>query len=810
MFTRLTFPVIVALFVATFLLLAASPVLGVQSSQPKIGVIFVNPDTPYGMATNDHLRDFDARINRHTDMWLWYEAIDEPFYADHLRPMAEDGRIIQLAWGPMVYCDWQDPDCDYVNQPAYRLKNITRGDFDTEIRRWAREMRDFGYPIIFRPMGEMNGDWTSWSGTVNGNSPADFVPAWRHIHDIFTQEGADNVLWAWAPNVDYTAEDAQNTFNFYYPGDNYTDYIGMNGYNWGTAFPQWPSSWQSFEDVFKYSYDVAVANTDKPVIVSETASTELGGSKAQWITDAFNRIPVRFPEIEYVTWFSLDKETDWRIDSSAASLEAFRQAVKTPDATPPTVSIDSPATGATLSGNTVISVSASDNETLTKVELYVGDNLALTDTTAPYSFDLSTGAFTDGDYPLTARAYDNAGNTADAVINVTISNGSNRNYYFGWYDNVTSGMQSWVIIGNPGQSVQHADVYIGGVLRGSYDIQPEQRVTPKYDGLVDGPVKIVSTTGGELLVSERVIFNDSFSETKAIPEAELSAEQVLTWYDQQSAGMKSWIVVGNHGSQTAGIDVFIANELRGHYQAAAGDSIALSFPGVMEGPVRVVSTNNQPLTVGERVVYGSSFNEVVGIPEVHLASEYHFTWYDQQSLGMRTWVLVGNQGDQTTDVGIYIADRLMGFYSIPAGGRVTPNFPGTMEGPVRVVSTNDQPLVVSQRSTYHGSFEEVTGTTPDDLENEQWFAWYDYVSMGMKTWILVGNQSGDAVEVDIEIAGNNVGHYTIPPNGRITPIYPGQMNGPVKVMGPANHELVVSQRTTYQNSFDELSGALLN
>ncbi|MHB1326355.1 MAG: glycoside hydrolase family 26 protein [Thermoleophilia bacterium] len=300
------------------------------SSRLEIGAFFPDPQFPNDQLPSiDDLHSFEAAIGRQTDVFLWYESIGEDFYADTFRPMAEEGRTIQLAWEP------HDFSLDANNQPAYRLKNITAGNFDNDIRRWARELRDFGYPIYFRPMCEMNGDWVSWGGNANGNSPQDYIPAWRHVHDIFVQEGADNVMWVWSPNRDGSTSAAQATFNTYYPGDAYVDYVGINGYNWGTLYntPQWTSSWQSFEEVIRYSYDVAVANTNKPIVICETATTEVGGNaqnggKAQWITDAFNILPSRFPRVAMLTWFNVNKETDWRVESSTASLDAFRAAVR--------------------------------------------------------------------------------------------------------------------------------------------------------------------------------------------------------------------------------------------------------------------------------------------------------------------------------------------------------------------------------------------------------------------------------------------------------------------------------------------------
>ncbi|MDO8737312.1 MAG: glycosyl hydrolase [Thermoleophilia bacterium] len=310
----------------------------------QLGVFFPDPQFPdEQLPSVEDLHDFESSIGRQTDVFLWYESISEDFYADTFLPMAQEGRIIQLAWEPH---DFSRPATD---QPEYRLARITAGDFDNDIRRWARQLRDFGYPVYFRPMSEMNGDWVTWGGSANGNSPQDYIPAWRHVHDIFVQEGATNVKWVWSPNRDGSTSAAQATFNTYYPGDAYVDFIGINGYNWGTLYntPDWTSSWQSFEEVIRYSYDVAVANTDKSVVICETATTEVGGNtgnggKAGWITDAFASLPSRFPRIISLTWFNINKETDWRVQSSAAGLQSFRAAIIDDGNTQPPVLVEAP------------------------------------------------------------------------------------------------------------------------------------------------------------------------------------------------------------------------------------------------------------------------------------------------------------------------------------------------------------------------------------------------------------------------------------------------------------------------------------
>ena len=94
-----------------------------------------------------------------------------------------------------------------------------------------------------------------------------------------------------------------------------------------------------------------------------------------------------------------------------------------PDTTPPTTSMTAPAEGATVSGTTTVTASASDNVSVTKVEFYLDNVLQSTDTTSPYSWSWNTTTATNGSHALTSKAYDAAANVGtSAAVNVTVSN----------------------------------------------------------------------------------------------------------------------------------------------------------------------------------------------------------------------------------------------------------------------------------------------------------------------------------------------------------------------------------------------------
>jgi len=208
---------------------------------------------------------------------------------------------------------------------AITLPDIAAGKYDAPIRSAAQQAKGLPFEVMIRFAHEMNGDWYPWG--VKGsslNTGSSYVDAWRHIVSIFRAEGATNVKWVWSPNVDY---DGVYPFTSYFPGDEWIDYVALDGYNWGTS-GQGPDQWQSMTEVFASAYDRITALSSKPVMLAETSSSEAGGSKADWIKKGFlEEIPQRFPRVTDVVWFDRDQELDWRIDSSSSSLAAYREVV---------------------------------------------------------------------------------------------------------------------------------------------------------------------------------------------------------------------------------------------------------------------------------------------------------------------------------------------------------------------------------------------------------------------------------------------------------------------------------------------------
>jgi hypothetical protein len=96
---------------------------------------------------------------------------------------------------------------------------------------------------------------------------------------------------------------------------------------------------------------------------------------------------------------------------------------KTPANVPPTVSLTSPANGATLVAPATVSLAATATDTdgsVARVDFYAGTTLLASDATAPYEF--AWNAVAAGGYALTAKAVDDDGaSTTSAAVNVTVT-----------------------------------------------------------------------------------------------------------------------------------------------------------------------------------------------------------------------------------------------------------------------------------------------------------------------------------------------------------------------------------------------------
>jgi Glycosyl hydrolase family 26 len=226
--------------------------------------------------------------------------------------------------GMIPFYSWGSTSANGVQ--GFTDAQIAAGAQDAYITQWAQDAKTWGQPMFLRFDWEMNGSWFGFGVGAEGNTAADYVAMWRHVHDIFTTVGASNVTWVWCPDIN---SGRFPPYTSLYPGDAYVDWTCLDGYNGDNP-------WTSFHNLFAPSYALITALAPrKPIFIAETGSTESGGSKAKWITDMLADLPRSFPKVRGVLWGDradggTGGKSDWDIETSHTAQSAFAAGIASP------------------------------------------------------------------------------------------------------------------------------------------------------------------------------------------------------------------------------------------------------------------------------------------------------------------------------------------------------------------------------------------------------------------------------------------------------------------------------------------------
>lgn len=324
--------------------------MGCQQAEPEIkldgdwegcviGFYPENGNETLGNGEIYEVDDFENTINQKVGSVVWFPTWDEEFPMEACQKLHERGIVPHLTWE--IFWPSVDPNnSSHTGPEGYQgFNDVLAGKYDEYIEKFALDAKTFKYPVLMRFMHEFNGNWYVWSGNKNGGpdgGPEKVVEVWKYLVDKFRSVGADNVKWLWTPHgpsTDLTEEPWNNVSN-YWPGSDYVDWIGLDAYNfypkdpWGGIRPL-----RDFDNCFRALYDSCAKLGDHPMMIAEFGTGEFefeGFDKAAWVTDAFNKIKTEYTRVKIFTWFNINKELDWRVNSSPESLEAFQKAFADP------------------------------------------------------------------------------------------------------------------------------------------------------------------------------------------------------------------------------------------------------------------------------------------------------------------------------------------------------------------------------------------------------------------------------------------------------------------------------------------------
>jgi hypothetical protein len=219
-------------------------------------------------------------------------------------------------------------------------------------------------------------------------------------------------------------------------------------------------------------------------------------------------------------------------------------------------------------------------------------------------------------------------------------------YVFPGYNNVTLNEQ--LRIGNVDSVQSTVTVTIGGVLRGTYTLQPNEAVRVNYAGVDSGPVIVQGTTGVKIISAIREAWavngvTTSFAQLMGLPSGQLSNKYVFPGYNNVT--LNDQLRIGNVDSVATTVTVMIGGVLRGTYTLQPNEAVRVNYAGVDSGPVVVEGSVGVKIISAIREAWAvngvtQSFVQLMGLPSGQLSSTFWFPAYNNVTLNEQLRIAV--------------------------------------------------------------------------------------------------------------------------------------------------------------------------
>ncbi|MHB1390909.1 MAG: rhodanese-like domain-containing protein [Thermoleophilia bacterium] len=205
----------------------------------------------------------------------------------------------------------------------------------------------------------------------------------------------------------------------------------------------------------------------------------------------------------------------------------------------------------------------------------------------------------------------------------------------------------------------------------------------------------------------------------AAPDPVNDRYYLTPWYDSTIAwGMNAWLVMTNMTDHSLSVEVTIGGISRGTETIPSGGHLEKKYTNTSAGPavVRVPNglVSGDKLTVSERTLYKSSFNETMFVDTSTAGSSYAWAWYDNNAAWgmMGDWIAIVNADSTDATVDVFVGDLTTPKTTkviAPGQTQAFQIMPPMYGGPVKVTAQGGKKILASQRVIYLNSFNEVFG-----------------------------------------------------------------------------------------------------
>lgn len=274
---------------------------------------YVNTSGLIGGGTPADTADLEAELNRTLTLHTQFITFPGSLSGSRILDDYMHFRVPVIAW-----------NCEYPDV------QIASGQWDTQIAQSAAQAKGFGAPMFVSFFPDANLPNTSepqpgaggnrvrcWDGKTDQRdgdfSPTEFIAAWQHVHTMFVNAGATNVIWVWITSADPAAQAPMQ----YYPGDQFVDWVGMDAFDLNGG---------SFASTFAAPY-AALSGIGKPMMIANTGVS--GAAQQQFFSAGAAALKSQFPQIKAFLYYdgvdySNTENQDFRVAPSAfTSFSAF-------------------------------------------------------------------------------------------------------------------------------------------------------------------------------------------------------------------------------------------------------------------------------------------------------------------------------------------------------------------------------------------------------------------------------------------------------------------------------------------------------
>ena len=204
---------------------------------------------------------------------------------------------------PLLYLEPTPTERNHEADIRAFLTGILRGEHDEALHQFARQIRDYGQPILVSFMPEFDNPARPW-GLSQETDLVLYGRAWRHVVRVCREQRAD-AIWVWCPLL-------PSSIVAHYPGTDAVDWLGFAVVDNPALVPDRKN--HSFAALFQLRHTTVRTHPvydirQKPVLITRLEPATSGQSARRWTSEALDLMRERYPEIRGVVFAD---PADWQ------------------------------------------------------------------------------------------------------------------------------------------------------------------------------------------------------------------------------------------------------------------------------------------------------------------------------------------------------------------------------------------------------------------------------------------------------------------------------------------------------------------